>query len=490
MANQSNLEKHAMSYEPVIGLEVHAQLLTASKIFCRCSTAFGAPQNSQVCPICLGMPGVLPVLNRKAVEFAMKIGLAMNCRMAEHSIFARKNYFYPDLPKGYQISQYEEPLCENGWIEIELEDGSLKRIGILRIHLEEDAGKSVHAEAYVSEDETLVDLNRCGTPLIEIVSAPDLHSPREAYLYLQKIRQLVRYLGICDGNMEQGSLRCDANVSVRPVGEKKFGTKTELKNMNSFRHVERALAFEIDRQIQILEAGGEVVQQTLLWDAGNNEVAPMRSKEYAHDYRYFPEPDLVPLRIDDQWRESIRAALPELPLARRNRFVEQYGLSKYDADVLTEEKTVADYFEAVTALIKDAKPASNWIMGEVLRVLKQKKIDITEFSINPAALAELLNLISDGTISGKIAKEVFEEMVATGMPAKTIVEEKGLMQVSDTRTIEKAVEEVLAANPKEVARYRKGEEKLFGFLVGQVMRATRGKANPQIVNALLKEKLK
>jgi aspartyl-tRNA(Asn)/glutamyl-tRNA(Gln) amidotransferase subunit B len=479
-----------MNYEPIIGLEVHAQLLTDSKIFCRCGTTFGAPQNSQVCPVCLGMPGVLPVLNRKAVEFAMKMGVAMNCRIAEHSIFARKNYFYPDLPKGYQISQYEEPLCENGWIEIELENGSLKRIGIIRIHLEEDAGKSVHAEEYVSENETLVDVNRCGTPLIEIVSGPDIHSPREAYLYLNRIRQLVRYLGICDGNMEEGSLRCDANISVRPVGEKKLGTKTELKNMNSFRNVERALEFEINRQIQILQSGGEVVQQTLFWDANKATVIPMRSKEYAHDYRYFPEPDLVPIHVEEKWREEIHTSLPELPMARRNRFVEQYGLPKYDAGVLTEEQAVANYFEAVANLAKDAKQASNWVMGEVLRVLKEKKIDVSEFSIAPPALAELLNLITDGTISVKIAKEVFDEMAATGSSAKTIVEQKGLVQVSDTSTIEKSIDEVLAANPKEVERYRNGEERLFGFLVGQVMKATRGKANPKMVNEVLRERLR
>jgi aspartyl-tRNA(Asn)/glutamyl-tRNA(Gln) amidotransferase subunit B len=479
-----------MKYEPIIGLEVHAQLLTEAKIFCRCSTKFGAPQNSQVCPICLGMPGVLPVLNRQAVEFAMRMGLAMNCRIAEHSIFARKNYFYPDLPKGYQISQYEEPLCENGWLEIELEGGELKRIGIIRIHLEEDAGKSVHAEEYVSENETLVDVNRCGTPLIEIVSEPDIRSPREAYLYLNRIRQLVRYLGICDGNMEEGSLRCDANISVRPVGAQKFGTKTELKNMNSFRNVEKALEFEINRQIQLLESGGTVVQQTLLWDATNGKVTPMRSKEEAHDYRYFPEPDLAPLRVAEQWREEIRFSLPELPMARRNRFVEQFGLPKYDADVLTDEKAIADYFEAVAKSVKDAKQASNWVMGEVLRVLKEKKIDMTQFSLAPTVLAELLNLITDGTISGKIAKDVFEEMLATGKSAQAIVAEKGLTQVSDSSIIEKAVDEVLAANPKEVERYRNGEEKVFGFLVGQVMKAMAGKANPKVANEILKNRLR
>ena len=481
--------KTSMPYEPVIGLEVHAQLLVDSKIFCRCSTVFGAPQNSQVCPICLGMPGVLPVLNRKAVEFAIKMGLATNCRIAEHSIFARKNYFYPDLPKGYQISQYEEPLCENGWVEIEMEDGALKRIGLTRIHLEEDAGKSVHAEEYVSDNETLIDVNRCGTPLIEIVSEPDIRSPREAYLYLTRLRQLVRYLGICDGNMEEGSLRCDANISIRPVGAEQFGTKTELKNMNSFRNVEKAIEFEINRQMQLLESGGQVVQQTMLWDANNGKVLPMRSKEQAHDYRYFPEPDLTPLRLDTKWREELQHALPELPMARRNRFIAQYGLPKYDAEVLTDEKSIADYFDATAKLVKDAKLVSNWVMGEVLRVLKEQKIDIAQFPIQPAAFAELLNLIGDNTISGKIAKEVFEDMLTGGKSAKTIVAEKGLVQVSDTSTIEKAADEIIAAHPQEVARYRSGEEKVFGFLVGQLMKAMRGKANPKVANEVLKKKL-
>lgn len=478
-----------MKYEPVIGLEVHAQLLTASKIFCRCSTAFGAPQNSQVCPICLGMPGVLPVLNRKAVEFAIRMGLATNCRIAAHSIFARKNYFYPDLPKGYQISQYEEPLCENGWVEIEMADGALKRIGLTRIHLEEDAGKSVHAEEYVAENETLIDVNRCGTPLIEIVSEPDMRSPREAYLYLTRLRQLVRYLGICDGNMEEGSLRCDANISIRPVGVEKFGVKTELKNMNSFRNVEKAIEFEINRQIQLLEAGGQVVQQTMLWDANNGKVLPMRSKEEAHDYRYFPEPDLVPLRVEAKWREAIQSALPELPWARRHRFVEQYGLPQYDAEVLTDEQAVADYFDATAKLVKDAKLASNWVMGEVLRVLKEQKIGITQFALEPAAFAELLNLLADGIINAKIAKDVFEAMLTSGKAAKAIVAEKGLVQVSDTSVIEKAVAEIIAAHPQEVERYRNGEEKVFGFLVGQLMKATKGKANPKVVNEVLRKKL-
>ena len=478
-----------MEYEAIIGLEVHCQLSTQSKIFCECKTDFGAQQNTQVCPVCLGMPGVLPVLNRRAVEFAIRMGLATHCRIAEHSIFARKNYFYPDLPKGYQISQYEEPLCEDGYLEIELESGEKKRIHIIRIHLEEDAGKSVHAEDYVSENETLIDLNRCGVPLIEIVSGPDIRSPREAYHYLVRIRQLVRYLEICDGNMEQGSLRCDANISVRPKGQDAFGVKTELKNMNSFRNVERALEYEIQRQIAMLERGEPIQQETLLWDAARNRVVPMRSKEYAHDYRYFPEPDLVPLMISSEWRQAIAAQLPELPVARRERFVRDYRLPEYDAAVLTEEKPVADYFEAVVKAGADAKQASNWVMGDVLRVLKEEKIEISAFPVKPEALAEMIQLISDGTISSKLAKTVFEEMRKTQKSAKQIVEEKGLVQITDTGAIERVVDEVLAANPKEVERYRQGEEKLIGFFVGQVMRATRGKANPQMVNQLLRQKL-
>ncbi len=478
-----------MEYEAIIGLEVHCQLSTQSKIFCGCKTDFGAQQNTQVCPVCLGMPGVLPVLNRRAVEFAIRMGLATHCRIAEHSIFARKNYFYPDLPKGYQISQYEEPLCEDGYLEIELESGEKKRIHIIRIHLEEDAGKSVHAEDYVSENETLIDLNRCGVPLIEIVSGPDIRSPREAYHYLVRIRQLVRYLEICDGNMEQGSLRCDANISVRPKGQDAFGVKTELKNMNSFRNVERALEYEIQRQIAMLERGEPIQQETLLWDAARNRVVPMRSKEYAHDYRYFPEPDLVPLMISSEWRQAIAAQLPELPVARRERFVRDYRLPEYDAAVLTEEKPVADYFEAVVKAGADAKQASNWVMGDVLRVLKEEKIEISAFPVKPKALAEMIQLITDGTISSKLAKTVFEEMRKTQKSAKQIVEEKGLVQITDTGAIERVVDEVLAANPKEVERYRQGEEKLIGFFVGQVMRATRGKANPQMVNQLLRQKL-
>jgi aspartyl-tRNA(Asn)/glutamyl-tRNA(Gln) amidotransferase subunit B len=478
-----------MPYEPVIGLEVHAQLLTTSKIFSPVSTKFGAEPNAQVSPICMGLPGVLPVLNRTAVEFAMRMGLATNCKIASHSVFARKHYFYPDLPKGYQISQYEEPLCEHGWVEIELEDNSRKHIRLIRIHLEEDAGKSIHAEAFVSENETLVDLNRCGVPLIEIVSGPDLSSPREAYFYLQYIRQLVRYLGICDGNMEEGSLRCDANVSVRPAGHKEFGTKTELKNMNSFRHVERAIEFEIQRQIKLLESGEKVEQETLLWDANRNQAIPMRTKEYAHDYRYFPDPDLAPVRVDEAWRQRLQAELPELPMARRDRFTQQYRLSKQHAEVLSEEKEVADFFEEAARRVKDPQTAANWVMGEVLRSLREQKIEIGAFKLSPAALAEIIQLLEQGAISAKTAKEVFEEMLVSGKPAKAIVGEKGLQQVSGTAEIEKAVAEILLAHPKEVERYRSGEAKVFGFLLGQLMRAMRGKANPQVANEILKQKL-
>ncbi len=477
-----------MKYEPVIGLEVHAQLLTKSKIFCRCSTTFGADPNCQTCPICLGMPGVLPVLNKLAVEFAIKMALATDCRIAENSIFARKNYFYPDLPKGYQISQYEEPLCEDGYIEIEI-DGRIKKIGITRIHLEEDAGKSIHAEAFVGENETLIDVNRCGTPLIEIVGEPDIRLPKEAYLYLTRLRQIVRYLEICDGNMEEGSLRCDANVSVRKHGTKEFGVKTELKNMNSLRGVEKALEFEIERQIQTLERGGKVVQQTLLWDADKNVSIPMRSKEFAHDYRYFPEPDLIPLQIKSEWIEKVRQALPELPAVRRNRLVEQYGLPQYDADVLTETKALVDYFEETTKISGDAKTTSNWIMGEVLRVLKEARIDIKDLKIKPAELAALIKLIKDGTISGKIAKSVFDEMVTNGKKPDEIIKEKGLLQISDSAELEKHVLSVIDKNPDEVKKFLSGQEQVLGFLVGQIMKATRGRANPKVVNDILRREL-
>lgn len=477
-------------YEPVIGLEVHAQLLTASKAFCSCTTTFGNEPNSNVCPVCLGMPGVLPVLNKRVVEFALRMGLATHCRIAPRSIFARKNYFYPDLPKGYQISQYEEPICTDGYVEIDLDDGTRKKIGLTRIHMEEDAGKSIHD----LDVDTLVDINRCGVPLIEIVTKPDLRSPREAYLCLYKIRQIVTYLGICDGIMEEGSLRCDANVSVRTKGETMLGTKTEVKNMNSFRHVERALAFEINRQIRILEEGGTLEQETLLWDANLGVAHPMRSKEQAHDYRYFPEPDLVPVFVDEKWIADVQKSLPEHPTARRDRFIADYRLPKYDAEVLTSEKSYADYFEEVLQHLdgtssNNAKTVSNWVMTEVLRVINEQRIGIAEFQIPPVNLARLIRLMNDGTISGKIAKEVWEEMLTSGEDPKTIVQRRGLVQISDESTIEEIVDSILTKNRPQVETYRAGNEKVLGYFVGEVMKATKGKANPDIVNRVLKKKL-
>ncbi|MCD6165913.1 Asp-tRNA(Asn)/Glu-tRNA(Gln) amidotransferase subunit GatB [bacterium] len=477
-----------MEYETVIGLEVHAQLSTESKIFCSCSTKFGAAPNTQVCPICLGMPGVLPVLNERAVEYAIKMGLATHCHITPRSIFARKNYFYPDLPKGYQISQYEEPLCENGYVEIEV-NGQTQKIGIIRIHLEEDAGKSVHAEEWVAEDETLVDLNRCGVPLIEIVSAPDIRSPREAYLYLSALKQILEYLEISDCNMEEGSLRCDANVSIRPMGSKKFGTRTEVKNMNSFHALEKALEYEVERQKEILRQGGTIVQETLLWNARENRVVPMRSKEEAHDYRYFPEPDLVPLAIDQTWIDRIASSLPELPLARKQRFVQQYHIPAYDAEVLTSSKYLADFYEACVHLYGDAKTVSNWVMGEVLRFLREKKLEIQQSILTPEQLTELLQLIDTGTISVSIAKKIFDEMVESGQSPKVIVEKKGLVQVSDKDQLVEIVDQVIAAHPQEVQKYLNGKEGLLGFFVGQVMRASKGKANPKLVNEIVREKL-
>jgi aspartyl-tRNA(Asn)/glutamyl-tRNA(Gln) amidotransferase subunit B len=474
-------------YEPVIGLEVHAQLLTRSKAFCGCSTEFGVEPNTSVCPVCLGLPGVLPVLNRSVVEFIVRLGLATGCDVAPRSGFARKNYFYPDLPKGYQISQFEDPICRGGAIGIELDDGSKKRIGITRIHMEEDAGKSIH-DAGV---DTLVDLNRCGVPLIEIVSEPDIRSPREAYLYLSRVRQLVTYLGICDGNMEEGSLRCDANVSVRKKGTAAFGTKTEVKNMNSFRNVERALEFEINRQIALIGEGGRVVQETLYWDAGQGAAVSMRSKEEAHDYRYFPEPDLVPVDVTEDFARSVRASLPELPVARRDRYEREFGLPRYDADVLTSEKGYADYFDAVVAHLppgaETAKTAGNWVMTEVLRVVGERKTGIGSFPVSPGNLAAMIGLMRDGTISSKIAKEVFAEMLATGEDPAAVVKRKGLVQISDAAAIRAVVEGVVARNPSQVEKYRAGNGKMVGFFVGEVMKEMKGKANPGMVNDLLRE---
>jgi len=478
-----------IEYEPIIGLEVHVQLLTESKMFCGCSTKFGAEPNTQTCPICLGMPGVLPVTNKKAVTYAVKMALAVHCTVNEKSIFARKHYFYPDLPKGYQISQYEEPLSEHGWIEIESEGAKRKRICIRRIHLEEDAGKSVHAEEYVRKDESLVDLNRCGVPLIEIVSEPDIQSPKEAYLYLTQIRRIVRWLGICDGNMEEGSLRCDANISLRPVGSNKLGVKTELKNMNSFRAVEKALAFELERQRNILRTGGKITQETLLWDETHDMAISMREKEEAHDYRYFPEPDLIPLVIEKTWMETIRKSIPELPEDRKNRWIQEYSLPHYDASVLSEDKSIADYFEAVVKEGVDPKQASNWVMGEVLRILNEEKIDLSVLKVQPLNLAMIIGMIRDRTISSSAGKKLFQESARSGMDPREVVSQLGLKQVSDETELKQIVDEIISGHPDAVEKYIQGHEKLFGFLIGQIMKATKGKANPQIVGQLLRERL-
>ncbi len=474
-----------MAYEPVIGLEVHAQLLTESKIFCTCSTVFGAEPNSHTCPVCMGMPGVLPVLNRKVVEYAMKMALATNCRINETCTFARKNYFYPDLPKGYQISQYARPLAEHGYVHIE-EDGGKKRIGITRVHMEEDAGKMIHDEHLPS---SYVDLNRTGVPLIEIVSEPDMRGAEEASAYLRRLHEILVYLEICDGNMEEGSFRCDANVSIRPKGEAAFGTRTELKNMNSFRNVQRALEYEIKRQQYILESGQEVIQETRLWDDAQGVTLSMRGKEEAHDYRYFPDPDLVPIVTDEAWIEKLRSSLPELPLEKRERFIRDYQLPSYDAGVLTASRVLADYFEEVARLSGKPKTASNWVMGDILRFLNEEKRDIKECPILPQSLAEMIQLIEDGTISGKMAKDIIEEMYRTGKPPKTIIGEKGMIQITDEAAISKTIADVLAANTAQVEQYRGGKEKLFGYFVGQVMKATQGKANPQLINELLKKML-
>ncbi|MBW2039210.1 MAG: Asp-tRNA(Asn)/Glu-tRNA(Gln) amidotransferase subunit GatB [Deltaproteobacteria bacterium] len=475
-----------MEYEAVIGLEVHAQLLTTSKIFCRCSAAFGGEPNTHTCPVCTGMPGSLPVLNRKAVEFAIKMALATNCEIASYSLFARKNYFYPDLPKGYQISQYELPLATKGYVEIPTADGGKKRVGITRIHMEEDAGKLFHDE---DGPFSYVDFNRTGVPLLEIVSEPDLRSPQEAADYLRLLRATLQYLEICDGNMEEGSFRCDANVSVRPAGAQTLGTRTEVKNMNSFRNVERALAYEIERQKKVLEGRGKVIQETRLWDPQKGISDAMRSKEEAHDYRYFPDPDLVPLTISPEWIEEVKKGLPELPLERKDRFVRQYKIPEYDAGVITSSKALADYYEECVRLFPEPKQVSNWIMGDLLRFLKEDDKEVEDCPLAPQQLTEMLGLIKKGTISGKIAKTVFEEMYKTGKGASQIVKEQGLVQITDEDALTKMVEEVLESHSKEVEAYKKGKEKLFGFFVGQVMKVTQGKANPQLVNEILKKKL-
>jgi aspartyl-tRNA(Asn)/glutamyl-tRNA(Gln) amidotransferase subunit B len=472
-------------YETVIGLEVHAQLKTKSKIFCGCSTQFGEDPNANVCPVCSGMPGVLPVLNAKVVEFAVKTGLATDCRINPVSVFARKNYFYPDLPKGYQISQFEQPLCEHGHVDITV-DGTVRRIGITRIHMEEDAGKNIHSAA---ENRSFVDLNRSCVPLIEIVSEPDMRSPEEAVAYLKALRAILVYLDVCDGNLEEGSFRCDANVSLRPVGETALGTRSELKNLNSFRHVQKAIEYEMERQADLLDDGVAVVQETRLYDVAQNVTASMRGKEEAHDYRYFPDPDLVPLRLDAAVVARWRSELPELPVARRGRFMASLGLSEYDADVLTAERDLAVYFEAAVAAGADPKQAANWVQGELMHACNLEGLSPLACRLTPARLAGLIRLIDTGVISGKIAKQIIPELVANDLDPEQYVRQKGLVQISDTSALEAAVDAVLAGSPDEVAAYRGGKTKLMGFFVGQVMKATKGQANPGLVNELLRGKL-
>jgi aspartyl-tRNA(Asn)/glutamyl-tRNA(Gln) amidotransferase subunit B len=475
-------------YEPVIGLEVHVQLLTNSKIFCACSTRFGDAPNSNTCPICLGLPGTLPVLNKRVVEMATRASLALNCTVHEHSRFARKNYFYPDLPKGYQISQYELPLATGGWIEVE-HDGAKKRIGITRLHLEEDAAKNLHEGFSQSATKAYIDYNRCGTPLCEIVSEPDMRAPEEAYAYLTTLRQILLYTGVSDCNMEEGSLRCDANVSVRLRGSREFGTKVEVKNLNSFRFLQKALEYEIERHIGVLEGGGRISQETRLWNQTANRTDSMRSKEKAHDYRYFPEPDLLPVHLSAAWREEIRCALPELPRAKQQRFAREYGITAYDAEVLTGSQARADYFEAVAKAGGSAKSTANWMQTELLRRLNDSGKDIDASPVSPAALAELLKLVEEGKITGAVGKKVFATMFESGRGAGEIVAAEGLTQISDTSAIEQAARDVIAKNPENVAKYKGGNEGVFKFFVGQVMRATRGQANPQAVNDILKRLL-
>ena len=476
-------------YEPVIGLEVHVQLATATKIFCGCPTSFGAPPNTNVCPVCLGLPGALPVLSRHAVDLAIKGALALNCQVRPQSRFARKNYFYPDLPKGYQISQYEEPLAEHGYVDIVV-NGVAKRIGVTRVHMEDDAGKSIHDGFRDSDRYSYVDLNRCGTPLIEVVSEPDMRSSDEAYAYLTDLKQALQFVEVSTCDMEKGHLRCDANVSVRPKGEQKLGTKAEVKNLNSFRFLKQALDFEIARQVAVIEGGGRVVQETRLYSPEHGETFSMRSKESAHDYRYFPEPDLAPLRIGGKWLEEIKATMPELPAHKRTRFIEEYGLREYDAGVLTATRAASEYFETAARVSLDPKTAANWVMGDLMGSLKAEGKDIAESPVSAESLGDLVKRIASGEISGKLAKEIFPKMFATGETAGRIIEREGLKQISDADALDRIINEVLANNLKQVEQYRAGKTAVLNFLVGQAMRATRGQADVGVLTGLLKRKLK
>jgi aspartyl-tRNA(Asn)/glutamyl-tRNA(Gln) amidotransferase subunit B len=474
-----------MIYEVVIGVEVHAQLRTKSKMFCGCGTIFGLSANSQTCPVCLGLPGTLPVINQAAVEMAVRAGLALNCTIAPQNRFARKNYFYPDLPKGYQISQYEAPICEQGWIEIAV-GGGTKRVGIRRAHLEEDAGKNVHE---TGTSGSRVDLNRAGTPLLEIVTEPDLRSADEVVAYLKGLRDILMYLEVCDGNMDEGSFRCEPNLSLRPVGQKEFGTKVELKNINSFKFVKDAIDYEVKRQTKVLSEGGKIVQETRLWNLDRGETAVMRSKEEAHDYRYFPDPDLVPLELEREWIDGFRSSLPELPAARMARFAGEYGLPDYDAGLLTASKGIAEYFEACVKLFPQPKTVSNWVMGELTRELNQSGTDAGASPVSPERLVSLLRMVDAGTISLKVARELFPELYASGKTPEHLVQEKGLTQVSDEGALQTLIDDVLTQNPAQVAQFKEGKPQVLGFLVGQVMKASGGKANPGKVNELLKRKL-
>jgi aspartyl-tRNA(Asn)/glutamyl-tRNA(Gln) amidotransferase subunit B len=474
-----------MIYEVVIGVEVHAQLRTRSKMFCGCGTTFGLSANSQTCPVCLGLPGTLPVINKAAVEMAVRAGLALNCTIGANNRFARKNYFYPDLPKGYQISQYESPICEHGWIEIVVGD-SKKRVRIRRAHLEEDAGKNVHE---TGTSGSRVDLNRAGTPLLEIVTEPDMRSADEVVAYLKGLRDILMYLEVCDGNMDEGSFRCEPNLSLRPLGQKEFGTKVELKNINSFKFVKDAIEYEIKRQTKVLNEGEKIHQETRLWNIDRGETAVMRSKEEAHDYRYFPDPDLVPLKLDKEWIEGFRGTVPELPAERAARFASEYGLPEYDAGVLTASKGIADYFESCVKLFNQPKTVSNWVMGELTRELNSSGTDVSASPVSPERLVSLLQMVDKGTISLKVAREIFPELYSSGKTPDQIVQEKGLTQVSDEGALEKIIDDVLTKNPAQVAQFKEGKQQVLGFLVGQVMKTSGGKANPGKVNELLKRKL-